>query len=321
MFLFVKTERVVYGYAIIVCFGTVGNYLLNITRLRKYVKFTVKNVNLKRHMKAIITFFASVIAVEVYTLLDITMLTYMCGPENVGYYSNASKIVKIVANTITAIGAVLLPRLSLYFGNQEEIKIKKLISNFFDVITMFSLPCFVGIYLTADELIPALFGESFLPAVTTIRILCPMVVLLPLSGGIFAQILQTSGREKDYFVGVCTGAIVNVILNAIFIGRWQENGAAFASVLTESCVNIVMLLFCRKVIRVKYISRDFMVSVLSCLLLFISLKLVKLFVPVDSNILLLMIEIVVGVFAYVVGLIIFKNSKLNIVLRKLHISK
>lgn len=319
MFLLVKTERDVYGYAIIVCFGTVGNYLLNITQLRKYVRFTNKSIDIKRHMKAILTFFASVIAVEVYTMLDITMLTYMCRPENVGYYSNASKIVKIIANTITAIGAVLLPRLSLYFGNQDEIKVKKLVSNFFDVITMFSLPCCIGIYITADELIPVLFGDSFLPAVATIRILCPMAVLLPLSGGIFAQILQTSGREKDYFVGVCTGAVINVILNAVLIGRLQENGAAFASVLTECCVNIVMLLFCRKVIRVKYISRDLMVSVLSCVALVISLELVKILIPVYSNILLLIIEITVGVLTYFGGLIIFGNSKLDIVMRRLHL--
>lgn len=138
IFLFVKTEDDVNYYAIVICFGSVGNYLLNLSQLKKYVSITFKGLDLKRHFKPIITFFAAVIAVEVYTLLDVTMLTYMCHPENVGYYSNASKIVKIVANTITAIGAVLLPRLSLYFVSRNEKQIKKLISNFFDVITMFS---------------------------------------------------------------------------------------------------------------------------------------------------------------------------------------
>ena len=321
MFLFVKTERDVNYYAIIICFGSVGNYLLNLSQLKKYVSITLRGLNLKRHFKAIFTFFASVIAVEIYTLLDVTMLTYMCRSENVGYYSNASKIVKIIANTITAIGAVLLPRLSLYFGNRDEKQIRKLISNFFDVITMFSLPCCIGIFLTANELIPVLFGASFLPAATTIRFLCPLAVLLPLSGGIFAQILQTSGKEKDYFICVCTGAVINIILNALLIIRLQENGAALASVLTEFCVNIVMLMFSQKVIRISYISRDFVTSLMSCALFAVLVKMVNLFVPIHSNLLLLLVEVIVGVVGYLTGLLVFKNSKCYMILKKIHIIK
>ena len=321
MFLFVKTERDVNYYAIIICFGSVGNYLLNLSQLKKYVSITLRGLNLKRHFKAIFTFFASVIAVEIYTLLDVTMLTYMCRSENVGYYSNASKIVKIIANTITAIGAVLLPRLSLYFGNRDEKQIRKLISNFFDVITMFSLPCCIGIFLTADELIPVLFGASFLPAATTIRFLCPLAILLPLSGGIFAQILQTSGKEKDYLICVCTGAVVNVILNALLISRLQENGAALASVLTEFCVNIVMLMFSQKVIRISYISRDFITSLMSCVVLAVLVKMVNLYVPIHSNLLLLLVEVIVGVMGYLTGLLVFKNSKCYMILKKIQIIK
>lgn len=321
MFLFVKTERDVNYYAIIICFGSVGNYLLNLSQLKKYASITLKDLNLKRHFKAVFTFFASVIAVEIYTLLDVTMLTYMCRSENVGYYSNASKIVKIIANTITAIGAVLLPRLSLYFGNCDEKQIRKLISNFFDVITMFSLPCCIGIFLTADELISVLFGASFLPAATTIRFLCPLAILLPLSGGIFAQILQTSGKEKDYLSCVCTGAVINIIFNALLIIRLQENGAALASVLTEVCVTIVMFMFSQKVIRISYISRDFMTSLMSCAVLAVLVKFVNLYVPIHSNILLLLVEIMVGVVGYLTGLLVFKNSKCYMILKKIHIIK
>ena len=186
---------------------------------------------------------------------------------------------------------------------------------------MFSLPCCIGIFLTADELIPVLFGASFLPAATTIRFLCPLAILLPLSGGIFAQILQTSGKEKDYLICVCTGAIINIILNALLIIRLQENGAALASVLTELCVNIVMLMFSQKVIRINYISRDFMTSLISCALLAVLVKMVKLFVPIHSNLLLLFVEVIVGVVGYLAGLLVLKNNKCYMILKKIHIIK
>ena len=57
MFLFIKTEQDVNYYAIIICFGSVGNYLLNLSQLKKYVSITLKGLDLKRHFKAIFTFF------------------------------------------------------------------------------------------------------------------------------------------------------------------------------------------------------------------------------------------------------------------------
>lgn len=321
MFLFVRTEKDVNAYALIICFGSVGNYALNAVQLRKYVNFTISELNFKRHLKPIFTFFASVIAVEIYTLLDVTMLTYMCHPESVGYYANAAKIVKIVANTITAIGTVLLPRLSLYFGNRDENQIKKIVSDFFDVITMFSLPCCVGIFLTANEFIPVLFGNGFQPAAVTVKYLCLLAVLLPLSGGIFAQILQTSGREKDYFVCVCIGAFVNIVLNALLIVRLQENGAALASVLTEFCVNITMFLYCRRVIRIQYISRDFISSLISCVMLAVAVIFIRLLAPIHSLLALLLLEVCVGMVAYAAGLLLLHNSKCYMVLKKLHIKR
>ena len=42
------------------------------------------------------------------------MLTAMTNAEVVGYYSNSTKIIKMAANTLTALSAVLMPRLSIF---------------------------------------------------------------------------------------------------------------------------------------------------------------------------------------------------------------
>lgn len=75
-------------------------------------------------MIPILVFFASIIAVELYSMIDITMLTYMTDSVSVGYYTNASKIIKTFSGTITAIGAVLLPRLSIYYAEKKWQNLK-----------------------------------------------------------------------------------------------------------------------------------------------------------------------------------------------------
>ena len=101
----------------------------------------------------------------------------------------------------------------------------------------------------------------------------------------------------------------------------KENGAALASVLTELCVNIVMLAFAQKVIHIDYISRDFITSLMSCALLVVLVKMVNLFVPIHSDLLLLLIEVIVGVVGYLTGLLVLKNSKCYMILKKIHIIK
>lgn len=72
---------------------------------------------------------------------------------------------------------------------------------------------------------------------------------------------------------------------------------------------------------VNYISRDFMTSLISCALLVVLVKMVKLFVPIHSNLLLLFVEVIVGVVGYLAGLLVLKNNKCYMILKKIHIIK
>ena len=57
---------------------------------------------------------------RLYTMLDTTMLGLLCDEKNVGYYTNAMKVVKIIITVITAIGGTLLPHLSQYHMEGDD---------------------------------------------------------------------------------------------------------------------------------------------------------------------------------------------------------
>lgn len=114
------------------------------------------------------------------------------------FFAALSKIVKMLANTITGIGAVMLPRLSLHFAERKFDDVRVIVKNFFNATLTLSIPAAVGVGLLAKEIVILLFGMEFMPAVPTIIILSPLIVLMPLSGGVFGQLLLTSGNEKKY---------------------------------------------------------------------------------------------------------------------------
>lgn len=319
LFWLIKDKQDIAMYALIVCFGTAGNYILNMFSLNKYVHFQFADLNLKQHMKVIIAFFGSVIAIEIYSLVDVSMLTYYTNSEVVGWYSNASKIVKMLANTITAIGAVMLPRLSLCFMEHRTKDIRKITVNFLDATLTIALPASVGICLVAKDIVLLLFGSEFLPSVSTIIILSPLIILMPLSGGIFGQLLLTSENENKYLLCVGAGTIVNCILNYFFIKTMSYNGAALASVITELIVNIAMIIYSSKIIRLKINIKGILKALIGTVMMFVFVYLIQKFIlskVVISVVASLLIKILVAVLVYFAVLFILKQKFLMSILHK-----
>lgn len=319
LFLFVHDKTDIFMYAIIVCFGTAGNYILNMFSLHKYVHFDFKGINLSQHMKVIIAFLGSVIAIEIYSLIDVSMLTYFKNSEVVGWYSNASKIVKMLANTITAIGAVMLPRLSFCFIEKKFDDIQKICSNFLDATLTFALPAAFGICLIAKEIVLILFGADFYNSILTIIILSPLIIFMPLSGGIFGQILLTSNHEKKYFFCVGIGALLNAILNYFFIITLSYNGAAIASVITEIVVNIMMIIYSYKIIDLKIDYKEIGKTLFASLIMFVGVMTLKIafFNALNISVFVsLILQVVVACLIYFILLLFLKQRFLISILQR-----
>ena len=96
MLLFVKKPEDYLKYAFILCMATAGNYIFNMLILGKFVAFKRYILNIKHHLKPVFILLASSIATELYMALDTVMLEYFHGSANVAYYSNATKIVRMM---------------------------------------------------------------------------------------------------------------------------------------------------------------------------------------------------------------------------------
>ena len=120
LFIFVRDNEDYLKYALITIVGTAGNYLLNIINSKKYVKLNLHGLNLARHMKSIIYLVVVNLAIEIYSMVDITMLGVMCPKEIVTYYSYGMKIQKILLQIVNTFTIVLVPRISLYYKENRK---------------------------------------------------------------------------------------------------------------------------------------------------------------------------------------------------------
>lgn len=306
LFLFVKNTNDYINYAIINCIATTGNYVFNIFNLKGKVQLKFQGISITRHIRPVLILLASSISIELYTLVDITMLGIYCSDSIVGYYYNSTRFARIINSVISSIALVLLPRLSYYYRSGLKTELENIVNRVLHILIVLALPASIGISILANDIICIFFGEAFFSAIPTLRILSVLVAAVALNNYFGTQILLTFNREMDLLKSVVIGAGINVILNLILIPKYFHNGAAIASVVSEMSVLLATYLFARKQIRFKISMRFWITLILSVLLMTIAeLGILMLNLPMMIEMIL---GIVMGVCVYGTCGLLMKNQ-------------
>ena len=247
-------------YALIYCLAIGGNNIFNIIRLKKYVSRPQKDLNILKHMKSISVLLMVSIAVEIYAMIDTTMLGVFCDNQTVGCYSNAMKLTRMVNTMAAAIGAVLFPRLSVIYGNKDKKQFGELVNKGLKIMLVIAVPASVGMIICSNSIVTIFFGSSFEQSVSILRVLAlmtPVVVCNTIMGG---QVLVTTQQENKYVFTVVTASVINVILNLIFIPKYGAISAAIASLISEIIDISLYIWFARKYVMIR-ISKKFIISI------------------------------------------------------------
>lgn len=227
------------AYASITVIGTAGNYALNMAYSPKFVKFSPHNLNLRRHLKSILLLVVVNLAIELYSLVDVTMLGAMSTSKNVAYYSYASRINKIFIQVINAFTIVIVPRIAFYYKEGRKDDFNRLLSKTLETIFVIGIPLVAGIQICASDAIELIYSSAFLPSANVLKILAWVLIISPVGYLLGSRVLLVTDHENKMVLCVGIGAIVNVIGNTILIPKYVEYGAAIASVLSEIVVMVI----------------------------------------------------------------------------------
>ena len=171
LFALVKKPEDYLLYCGINILGVYGSYIVNLIHSRKFIsKDKIERLDLRQHMKPIFTFFALSLAISIYTNMDTVMLGFIKGDVEVGYYNLATKIKDVLVAALTALGTVLLPRLSFYYSTGESQKLKKLLGKSMHFTVLTTIPAVLFFNIISREAVLFLGGEQYLPSVACMRI-------------------------------------------------------------------------------------------------------------------------------------------------------
>lgn len=308
IFIFVKTQADLWKYLLIYTLANVlGNATMWMYIPKLLAKIPFQQLEFKKHIKPIFSLFIPQIAIQIYIVLDKTMIGSITNNmEEVGFYEQAQKIVKTMLLLITALGAVMNSRIANAFAEQKKEEIKKYLLQTFRNVWFLSLPAVFGIIAISAKLVPWFYGEGYEAVIPLINATAPILIAIGLNNVSGNQYLIQTGKQKKFTISVTVGAVVNVILNYTLINLIGTVGAVISSIVAEFSVLTVQLLYIKKEINILEIGKSSIKYFISSLVMFIVVACLanKMEISITNT----CIQVLVGAIVYIVGLILLKDK-------------
>lgn len=175
---------------------------------------------------------------------DRLMIGRMVGNSEAAFYSIAYTISTMMMLVMSAINNSLTPYVYKSLDSGGEKKIKNVTS---PLIILIAGLCIVTMAF-APEVILIFAGSKYMEAI---------YVIPPVAASVFFVFIYSLFSNIEYFyrktifiaIATCVSAIINLILNYIFIGMYGYYAAGYTTLICYICMAIIHYIFYRKVLK------------------------------------------------------------------------
>lgn len=308
IFVFIKNENDIYIYILLYSISTIITNLsfwININKIIEKVNY--KNLNIKKHIKTVITFFIPQIASLIYTVLDKTMIGLIVPEiESVYFYEQASYIDKTILMLITTIGTVMISKVAYAFEKNNIKQVKEYMIQVINFVWLSGSALSFGVCGIIKNLVPWFYGDGCIQIINLVYIMSPLIIIIGLNNVIGIQYLVPTKQQNKYIFAVVCGAIINFVLNLIFINLFSSIGAGISTVLAEFLILLIELYYVRDMIKLQEVFKPAFKYIIIGLIMFLATYFSGyIFGPVFYGTIL---QIIIGFIIYIILLIITKDK-------------
>jgi O-antigen/teichoic acid export membrane protein len=214
--------------------------------------------------------------------------------EAVGLYSAGSNLCQYLKDSI--IYAVLYAVTPLYMQlwNQEgKERTEEFLSRVISFLLYILVPILFGFIALSKPLIVLLASEKYMESATIIPYILPGILLWGLSP-LFAAGIYIQKKTQILFLVVMSGVILNGGLNVLLIPQFQLLGAALATLISFILLMGALVAVSNRYLRITIDKGIFVRTLLASVVMFVILKLI----PLESTILGLIAEIMIGIICF-----------------------
>ena len=305
----VQIGTVLLGYSV---YGLIGGYIAGIIvsgiLCIKYFTFRPAKFGF-RHIKSLFAYGFWIFLISTgslaFSYTDTIFIGYFMTNGDVGVYRTAFQFTSAAAFITAAIAPTLTPKISRWSKDNEWEKIVYPVSRGITFGLILAVPVLFGGIFLADKLLYYFYGADFAAGAAACCILFA-VQIVSVFTTFLGTALSASDHAKQSFYATATAAVVNIILNCIFIPILGINGAAISTLISYSLNAVLIACFLRRYISIRIEKRPIFHIIISAAVMGIFVFIYTLFVPLD-NVILTLIPVAVGAFIY--SFLLFKIDR------------
>lgn len=296
--LLIKSESDLYLYVLfITVMNTIGSLMIW-NGIKKILDFKIPKLrDIIPHFKENLILFIPQISASIYSVFDQTMIGILYEDvSEVGFYSQAHKLVNMLLFLVTTIGAVMLPNIVRKRQEQNNDKVNEVTNFTFKIALFLSIPMAIGFSAVAPFFIPWFLPPEFSKVSYIICTLSPLIIFISLSNVFGVQYLIPTDQSKKYTISVTSGCFINLLLNICLIGKLGAYGAAIASCITELTVLIIQYFFVRKSFNFKGVISKLFKYLISSIIM--GIVVIFIGIILGPGIITNIVQVLVGVIIY-----------------------
>lgn len=189
--------------------------------------------------------FMSTAAISLYTTTNPVVLGFLSNHTAVGLFTAADKIRQASQSLFAPYSNAVYPRVSALMAQDTRagLALVRKVMLIQGVLTL-SISC--SLWLLAPYAVQLVMGQQFEGAVSVLRMLAPVPLLIGLSNVFGIQTMLPLGLKKPFSRIIMASGLINVTLLFVLVPRWHADGAAAAVLVSEGLVTLAMALVLRR---------------------------------------------------------------------------
>ncbi len=173
----------------------------------------------------------------IYLRADTLILSLFRGPDVVGLYGAAYKIIDVLTTLPFMFAGLILPILTTAWAENKHDYFKKVLQKSFDCMAMAAIPLMVGAQFLGKPIMQIVAGNDFILAGNILKILIFSVAAIFL-GTMFSHAIIAINKQKKMIGFYIFTSITSLIAYLILIPRYSYFGAASVTIYSEVSIAI-----------------------------------------------------------------------------------
>lgn len=239
IFIHRSEDYVIYAFFVVLSQPIIP-MVINFISIRKglfgFVPKLMFNNNLHDGFVAVLYLGLMTLGSKLFSSTDTILVKWLtCGntDEAVGLYNSGILIPLVIEQLLFVVASVGSPRLFMYIAKGDEESAADITNKMSNIMYFLVVPAVLTCIFFPEEILTLLGGKEYLKAAHILQIyslLLFLVVGITLAG---TRTYIARKKEKKLFTILMCMALVNIILDYMFIGLWDIVGAAIATVVSN----------------------------------------------------------------------------------------